>query len=166
MLLSTEESEVREMLEQALDKPSIREAQEAFGSAERMRLAGLRRGLYPRWFAAATALWAGVSATLIAVESPVWILLFVAGLIGYQLYRRKKGAWVQEVNSRRELLLVVALAILVCLIAAGGYVGRQHFDISWAPVISGATIALGLFLLMEITYRPVRTHLNSENSGE
>jgi hypothetical protein len=154
------------MIEHGSRRVSSQDAQQALASTEKMKSAGLRRGLYTRWFAGLTALWAGVLSALIAFESPLWIPIFIAGIVAYQIYRRKKGAWVQEINSRREFLLVILSSLVVCAVAAGGYMGRQLYDLTWAPIAAGAAITLGLFALMEISYRPLRKQLAAEKSSD
>ncbi len=143
--------------------PSTQEAQVALESVAEMASAGLRRGLYPRWFAATTALWAGSIAALIGLDSPFWLLIFFAGIAGLCVYREKRGAWVQEIRSWREFWLVVpGGVILLCGVALAGIIGWQHFGLFWTPIAAGMAISLGLFAVMELSYRPIRVQTKEE----
>jgi hypothetical protein len=68
---------------------------------------------------------------------------------------------VQEVHTGRDLAVVLFGAAVVVAIAAGGLIGRSHYNLPWAPFAGGGVIAMGLFAVMEITYRPVRARLKA-----
>jgi hypothetical protein len=124
--------------------------------------AGMRRGLYPHWFAAVASLWAGGLAISVAHQSPVGWWLIIGGLIGYAWWRRRTGAWVQEIQNPRERWLLIPGTLLFGLIMLGGKVARQEFGVILAPFFSGAIVAGGLFLLMEISTRSIRTRLQHD----
>ena len=132
--------------------PDSSEAQVSLATVAEMTAAGVNRGLYPRWFAAATAVWAGLIAALIAFESPLWLVLFPAGLVGLFLYRRQRGAWVNEVRTVRDLWCVIVGAAVLCLVAVAGIIGWHQFGFFWAPIVAGLAIAAGLFAAMEFSY--------------
>jgi 4-amino-4-deoxy-L-arabinose transferase-like glycosyltransferase len=137
-----------------------KEARAALAAADRMAAAGLDRGLYPRGFAFAMSLWAGSLAA--TVGSAVWLPLFAAGLVGYTGYRRRRGAWVREVQGRGDLAVVLVLGLLVGAVFVGGYVARWHFDLRWAQPVAGVVVAAGLLTATELTYGRTRARLRAD----
>lgn len=146
-----------------IELPNPDEARSALASVEQFSSTGLKRGLYPRWFAVAMSLWAGVLAATVGMA--VWLLIFGGGLIGYWLWRRRVGAWVREINSRADLWRVITLSIVFGGLFVGGYVGRYHYELPWAPIVAGVVVAIGLYVTTEIAYRPVRTRFKSKETA-
>ena len=133
------------------------QAQAALDSAKRLSETSYLRGAYPRWFSVATGTWAGTIAALIGLDSPLWFVIMVAGLIGFFAYRHHRGTWVQEIHSWREFFLVVPIGVsLLCGLGFLGIVGWQHFGMFWVPVATGLTIGLLLFGSMEYSMRDAR----------
>ena len=153
------------MVQNDRETPSADEANAALESVAKMTSAGLRHGMYPRWFAAAAGLWTGALAALIAFQSSLWILLFVVGVTGFARYRQRRAAWVQEVHSWREAFVVAAAVVVVCAIAVVGIVGWRDFGQVWAPIGAGAVIAAGVFTLLEASHRPARARIDAENDS-
>lgn len=136
---------------------SSESAAASLDSIRRAQDAGLKRGLYPRWVAIAISLWAGALAATVATVA--WLPLFLAGILAGAIYRRKHGAWVREITSRRDLWIVLVLGALLGAVFIAGYVGLTRFGAQWAPLAAGACVSVTLFLIMEITYAPVRARL-------
>ena len=156
--------------------PTAHEAAEALASVERMRSAGLKRGLYPRGYAIAVALWCGALTTTAGLASAAFLPLLGLGLLGHWLWIRKTGIWVwvfrvwfsrrgQEIRSTRGLWTVLVLLIPVGGVMVAGYIGRQSYGLTWAPFVAGAIVAAVVFVLTEIAYRPVHRGLNAEGGS-
>ena len=154
-MLSEVESETTDMTQNPVS-PSPREANEALESVARLESAGIARGAYSRGFSLAIALWAGALVFTIAIESPFFLFLLIAGVYAAQWWRRRQGAWIKEVRSGRGLLLAIALALPAGALFIASNVARQDFGIAWAPAAGGAIMTTGLFLLMESVYAPAR----------
>jgi hypothetical protein len=143
------------MTEHDAERPGREEARAALASIERARAAGLKRGLYPRWFAVAMSLWAGALAA--TVGSAVWLPLFAAGLLAYVLWCRRLDAWVEEVQTRRDLWLVVLMGLGFGALFIAGYLGRWHYGWAWAQLAAGLVVAVGPFGLTELAHGSART---------
>ena len=135
------------------------EAKAALASVEQMTITGMKRGLYSRRFAVVMSLWAGVLATLVGLDSPIWLLWLFAGIFAFFAWRRKQGAWIQEVQSPRELWRVIPLGLLGGAVFIGGNVAQRDFGLGWAPFVAGAVLAVGLFLLTELGHRAARARI-------
>ena len=143
-------------------QPDVTAARDALSSVERMHDAGLRRGLYPRSFSVALGAWAGLLAFLIGIESGWWPLWLFAGFGGFYLLKRRQGAWLAEVHSKRQFWLLLLPAGLVCgVVFIAGNVGRQDFGLGWAPYASGVFIGVALFAVTWLAYEPTRARLQT-----
>lgn len=139
------------------------EARATLVALERTKSAGLKRGLYPRWFAAVSSLWAGAVAA--SVGSAVLLPVLFGGFFAIWYYRRKRGAWIREVQSSRELWLVIPLGLMFGALLLSGAVVRDLYDLPYAPLVGGVVVAAGLFSILEIAYRPLRARLELDGEG-
>lgn len=129
--------------------PTPAEARDALASADRASQAGFRRGVYPRWLAAVLAVWAGALA--VTVGHVVWFLVFGAGLLIHWHWRRRNGAWMREIQSARDLWIVLPAALVVGGLYLGAYLARVN-GVTWVPYAAGLAIAIGLFAITEWVY--------------
>ena len=148
------------------DTPSTnsRAAADALATITRVEQAALRRGLPSRAFSLTLAAWAGIFAALIGFRNPLWTLWLFAGVAAYAAFRQRVGAWILEVRSRGALLWIVPLGLLFGAIFIAGAVAFEDFDRPTAPWISGATIAVGLYSLMELAYARTRDRLERDRT--
>ena len=139
------------------------DAKAALASVDRLSSAGLKRGLYPRKFALLLSLWAGVLAATVGMA--IWPLVFVAGLFGHHFWRRRSGAWIREIGSRRDFWVVMVLSMVFGGLFVIGYVGRYDYGLTWLPVVTGAVVAIGVYATTEVAYGSVRARIKrGENS--
>lgn len=147
------------------ERISPEEALELIGEVQNKRRAGYRRGLYSRLFAALVCLWAGFVA-FILIHDARYILLAVApGLIAIVLWYRNAGARIREVNSLKDLILVLFLVGVMIVAVLAGFYAKDELGASWASYAAGAIIAGGLFAIMEITHGPHRRALKRDNGN-
>lgn len=134
--------------------PERKEAREALAAAQEIQTRGKKRGLYPRGYAAVVALWAG--ALCVTMASALWFIVFGGGLIAHHYYKDKKGAWIQEIQSRRDFWITMALSLLAGSIFIAGYAGVSHYGLWWAPMVAGIVLCMLVFITMELSYRSFR----------
>jgi hypothetical protein len=144
--------------EAAITNPSPDEAKDALASVETMQNAALRRGLYPRWFSAAVASWAGALGVSSGVGSPLFLPILLLGVLAVFLVRRRTGAPIREIRSRGEFWVVMALGLGVGIVFVAGATGRD-FGLAWAPYAAGALVTAAIFVISEIANEPARKRL-------
>ena len=97
----------------------------ALNDARRLQAAAGQRGGYPRGFALATAVWAGVLTTGITAGHDWWFIVLAVGIAGFLYSRHQQGAWVNEATSHSDLLRIFGGATLIVLIGIAGFIGRH-----------------------------------------
>ncbi|MFK7846521.1 MAG: hypothetical protein AB8G77_14575 [Rhodothermales bacterium] len=143
--------------------PTIKEAEDALAAAHEVKIRSMKRGLYPRWYAVAIALWAG--ALCIAMESEIWLFIFVGGLIAHHFYKNEKGVWIKEIQSKRDLWITIAISLFAGFIYIAGYAGVSHYGLWWAPLVAGIVLFMLVFSTMELSYRSLRKVEVGEEEG-
>lgn len=141
----------------------VEEAKKALDAVPELSSAGSRSGAYPYWFSVSVSLWAGLLVS--TVGEAIWVLVFVAGLVVYQFWRRAYcKAWANEVKTFKELRTVILFAIPVSGLFLLSYIVRTHYGNTWIPVIAGMVVGLSLYFLCEKTYASVRKYQVGERN--
>lgn len=141
-------------MDQEIEHVSTQEAQQALSSVQAITAKARQRGVYSRSYAIGLALWAGAFAA--TMGSWLWLVVIAVGVWGYTSYRKKRGAWIKEVQTKRDLWIVLAFAVPIGALYVGAFVGLTHYAWTWAPWIAGFVIAALMFAITEIAYGPLR----------
>jgi len=132
---------------------------EALDSIEKMQAIGLEQGLYPRWFSVATALWSGLLAASMGSPWLLWILF--GGFVAFSVWRRRTPAWIKEIQSKRDLVIVLCFSLLIGGLFIAAYIALKFYGLRWAPYLAGLLIAVIQYSIMEISYAPIRARQTS-----
>ena len=116
----------------------------ALNDARRLQAAAGQRGGYPRGFALATAVWAGVLTT---------------GIAGFLYSRHQQGAWVNEATSHSDLLRIFGGATLIVLIGIAGFIGRHKLELGFAPYLCGLVVGVSQYLMMQLSRAHTGAHI-------
>ena len=124
------------------------DAESALKEIESTQNQARRRAAYSRSFAIALAAWAGL--VTVAVGTAALLPVLAVGAIGYWWWRRGHGAIPREVESRAQLILVLAAGAAIGLVMVLSAFLRDRLAdpaISW---YLGAAVACVLLALTEL----------------
>lgn len=133
------------------------EAQDALEAVEKMKNAGLRRAVTPRWYGIGISLIVATGFGLYALEEPGNLPgLFIA--LGLALFasssRTKIGAIGKELpDTSIGLWAMAGVCIFLLTLFFGGIIVRRAYDLAWVPLITGLIAGSTLFLLAEMERR-------------
>jgi hypothetical protein len=129
------------------------EAQVALDSIEKMKSAGFRRALPPRWYGAGLSLIVAIGFALYAMEDPgntpaLFIVLGVALFVGFS--REKIGVFGRELpDTTTGMLALAGVCVFLFALFFGGIVVRRAYDIAWVPLVTGFVAGATIFILSE-----------------
>ncbi len=133
------------------NQPDPREARETLNAIQQTSERGAQRGLYSRTYAIGLALWGGAIAA--TIETVAWPIVFIAGCVAHYYYKKRKGAWIREIQTRRDLWIVAGLSAVTGAAIVGGYIGLKYYALAWAPVAAGILVFTLIFTTTELSYR-------------
>jgi hypothetical protein len=144
------------------DDDSIRpdEAQDALNTIQKMKAAGRKRGVPPRWYGIGIALIVTIGFALYAQQDPGdFPGLFIA--LGVALFaassRDKIGAMGRAVpDTRAAMWGLFGVSVFLMALFFGGIYFRRAYDLAWIPVATGLIAGMTLFLLSESERRHYR----------
>ena len=129
------------------------EAQDALDTIQRMKTAGRKRGVAPRWYGIGMALIVAVGFALYAQQDPgdfpgIFIALG-AGL--FAVYSRDKmGAMGRTLpDTKPAIWSLLGLVVFLFVLFFGGIYFRRLYDLAWIPVVTGLIAGTTIFLLSE-----------------
>ena len=131
----------------------------ALNDARRLQAAAGQRGRYPRGFALATAVWAGVLTTGITAGHDWWFIVLAVGIAGFLYSRHQQGAWVNEATSHSDLLRIFGGATLIVLIGIAGFIGRHKLELGFAPYLCGLVVGVSQYLMMQLSRAHTGAHI-------
>ncbi|MEM7366574.1 MAG: hypothetical protein AAF525_21370 [Pseudomonadota bacterium] len=121
----------------------------ALNDAKRLQAAAYQRGGYPRGFALATAVWAGLLTTGITAGHDWWFIVLTTGIAGFFYARHQQGAWVNEVSSPTDLVYIFSGVAFIVFVGCAGFVGRHYFELGFAPYLSGLIVGIAQYWMMQ-----------------
>ncbi len=148
-----------------VERPTPQEAAAALDSIGDMTRVALARGLRSRWLAVSMSLWVGATTVAKAYNGPVADVaiatLVVGGVLGLALWRRRIVARVRAVHGAVGTVVTVAMLVAVLATLMVGDRAFEAYDVSWAPIATGAVVAAVLFMAFEAERRSTRAKLAS-----
>ncbi len=137
----------------ANDPMQTGEAQAALETVEKMRGAGLRRAVPPRWYGIGMPVIVAIGFGLYAQEDPGSMPGLVLAL-GTALFvassRDKTGVLGKAVpDTRTGVAAFAALIVFLLALFFGGIIIRRTYDLAWVPVVTGLIAGVTIFLLSE-----------------
>jgi hypothetical protein len=142
--------------------PTADEARDSLTTVDRMHAAGSRRGVFPRWIIALKTLWAGAMVISFAYQWHFRFFLLLLGAVGVLLLRRYRDAIPDEFHGRGYLVPKIIIVVALVGIFAFARIAWSDYGMLWAPIVSGAVVSAGLFLVIDRKMRSLRMR----NSGE
>ncbi len=145
------------------DDNSLRpdEAQDALNVVDRMRAAGRKRAVAPRWYGIGIALIVTVGFALYAQQDPgdfpgLFIALGVALFVASS--RDKIGALGRAVPDTKPAVWgLIGVSVFLVVLFFGGIYFRRAYDLAWIPVATGLIAGMTIFLLSENERRHYRS---------
>ena len=153
VLLSFRDGKTRQTRMTANDPIQTDEAQAALDTVEKMRGAGLRRGVPPRWYGIGIPVVVAIGFGLYAQQDPGSLPgLFLA--LGTALFvassRDKTGVLGKALpETRTGIAAITALIVFLLALFFGGIIIRRTYDLAWVPLVTGLIAGFTLFLLSE-----------------
>jgi FtsH-binding integral membrane protein len=138
--------------------------QEALNTIEEMEYAALRRALTPPWFAVAIAVLAGALVTLSAAglrEYQVLVIMMLAIVIGYQAQKAEVSARIFP-SKLVGVTVIVGMIVIYFLLVIAAQILQERFGFSWAPLATGAVLAVAILVLIASDRRRYDNKVNGE----
>ena len=137
----------------ANDPMQTGEAQAALETVEKMRGAGLRRAVPPRWYGIGMPVIVAIGFGLYAQEDPGSMPGLVLAL-GTALFvassRDKTGVLGKAIpDTRTGIAAFITLIVFLLALFFGGIIVRRAYDLAWVPLVTGLIAGVTLFLLSE-----------------
>ncbi len=147
------------------DRIGPNEARDALVSIQGMAGAGRRRAIPPRWFGAAIALICGALVVAVTSMSSIYVVPLIAALaLVFEYQRRSVGASLRAFPSNAAgIAALICLVVLFLLLVVGGRVLRDMFGLAWAPLATGAALAIVVFMLSVSERRAKLAKIGAEN---
>jgi len=129
------------------------EAQDALNTIQRMKAAGRKRGVAPRWYGIGIAMIVAVGFSLYAQQDPgdfpgIFIALGVGLFAAYS--RDKIGAMGRALpDSKPAMWGLLGVVIFLLVLFFGGIYFRRLYDLAWIPVVTGLIAGTTIYLLSE-----------------
>ncbi len=142
--------------------PSAHEARDSLASVVRMRAAGTRRGIFPRWILASKTLWVGLMLVGFAYEWQLRFLLLLLGGVGVLLLRRYRDAIPHEFHGRGYLAAKITIILSLIALFIFARIAWRDYGLAWAPIVAGAVASVGLFVWLDIKFRSLRENYSGE----
>lgn len=154
----------RQQLTDETDRIEPNEAREALDSIQEMERTGLRRAIPPRWFGATIAPISGALVAVVTAKASVVSALLIAALaLVFEYQRRNGGASPRAFPSNAAgIAAVICLIGLFFLLVVGGRAFRDMFGFAWAPLASGAALAIVVFILSVSDRREMLAKIGAE----
>jgi hypothetical protein len=129
------------------------EAQAALDTVEKMRGAGLRRAVPPRWYGIGIPVIVAIGFGLYAQEDPGSMpgLVLALGTALFVASSRDKIGVLGKAFPDTRTGIAAGTALIVFLLALffGGIIIRRTYDLPWVPLVTGLIAGGTLFLLNE-----------------
>jgi len=130
------------------------EARSLLSQVEELSDTAQRRGAYSRQFSLLLSLW---TAMLVGTVGLIWwIPLFVGGLVWFHMWRKNQSTWIQEVQTRLQMIWVILLGLFCGCLFIGSYISRFHFESELAPWYFGGGAGFLILGLTELAYGKLR----------
>lgn len=124
-------------------------AREALDTVQQAENAGLSRVIPPRWFGLAIALISGsIVASAAAGLSEMTAVSVAAIAVAIAIRQRRSAARTKALpGNARGIVALIGLTVFAISLIAGGRVLVQAYALSWAPLVSGGVVAIGVYYL-------------------
>jgi hypothetical protein len=138
-------------------------AQDALDTIERMKTAGQRRGVAPRWYGVGISIIVFLGFALYAQQDPGNFpgILIALGVGLFASYSRDKiGAMGRALPDTRPAMWgLLGVVIFLLILFFGGIYFRRLYDLAWIPLVTGLIAGTTIFLLSENE----RRHINKND---
>jgi hypothetical protein len=131
------------------EKIGAEEAKQALKVVQQAESASLNQAMPTRWFGAAIALTIGSIVTVSASGKTELIAVSFAVLAGVlAAQKHKQGAVLKSgPNGAKGIIALIGLAVVAMALIAGAKILNQAHGYGWAPVASGALMAILIYLI-------------------
>jgi hypothetical protein len=129
------------------------EAQDALDSISKMKSAGFRRAIPPRWHGAGMSIIIAIGFALYAMKDPgnTPAMFIVLGVVFFAAFSREKnGVLGKELpDTKLGMWALAGVCVFLLTLFFGGIIVRRTYDIAWVPLLTGFVAGATIFFLSE-----------------